>query len=341
MGCLRNTMWLERFLPFVAILSCLCGQFCRAMGCSGNPSIAGHYVVIVQTVTTETEGLNALPKWERYGPILACTDSLSGLKPGYYVIIESVHSARKAATLRCRELESKGIDCYVRYTGRRIIKRIPTLEEAKRIVKDRYPKNTAIELAATIDARGKAFPVMVLSYPVEERVHCYEAYENDYRIRVLLFLGTEPIEVRRHGLLKPGDDDIWEGVSCTKIKQLPLSNSKSVPTTIAQHCITEGLCKYRFMIFDDCNLHDPAKDVATWSFVVEPHAEHQVFVPNDDPDLPQGISELRGDGKTVLEGTEGKMISEDNTDGFLVRGFTAVWENVTLLFHYGPWERVE
>ncbi|MBI1926575.1 hypothetical protein HYR99_20320 [Candidatus Poribacteria bacterium] len=307
---------------------------------SGDRVIAESYVVIVQTVTTEKEGLAALSVGEISDPILAQTDSFSGLKQGYYVIIESIHSTRKAALLRCQELKTKGIDCYVRYTGKHIGTKIPTLEEARQIARSRYPKNATTDLAVAINARGRSFPLIILSSPVQKRVHSYTPYEKDYVTHVLIFLGFEPMEIRNHDFLKSGDD-IWEEIGCRKIKYLPLSNSRPVPTTIAQNCWYEGESLFRYMIFDDTNLHNPATGTAVWSYSAYPDASHQAFVPNDDPDIPPGISDHRGDGKTVLEGMEGKMVSAKESDGFLVRTFKAVWEKGQLLYHYGPWEKWE
>lgn len=313
-----------------------------AWSSDSNLGIANKYVVIIATSTKKNEGLALLSKWKKYDLVLVCTDSFSGLEPGYYVVVESVHLTSKAAIATCKELKSRDVDCYVRYAGERISEEIPTLEEAKRIVKGGYPRDATIEYAIMIDARKRSFPMIAVSHPVEKRVHPYTPYKKDYVTRVLIFLGSEPTKIEDHNFLKPTfpRDDIWEDIGCNRMKQLPLSIIRPVPTTIAQNCWYEGASLYHYMIFDNTNLHDPTTGTATWTYSEYPHATHHAFVPNDDPQIPPGISPKKGDGRTVLEGTEGKEI-HGNEDSFLVRDFTAVWEKRRLIFHYGPWEKVE
>jgi len=103
-------------------------------------------------------------------------------------------------------------------------------------------------------------------------------------------------------------------------------------------CDYGGDSMVRYAILDERNLAAPVTGETLWSQSALPTARHEAFVPNDDPKSAPGLSDRRGDGRTVLEGRQGKLKGRDPSSGYTTRTYTATWDGKKLVYTYGPWE---
>jgi len=300
--------------------------------------VSGKSLAIVAAEKTEEAARQHLAKARSPSAFVLRTDDYQGLKPGLHVVVDSVHEGAAQASARCAELQKQGVDCYVRQAGARKGAAESSLAREKQVATARGGAGATADFAGRIEVRGRSIPVVVVSRPLPAPKHRYTPTKKDHATAVFLFVGNDPVEIADHDFLKPGAR-IWEDVECGPLKLLPLGQS-GTPVALAQRCNEQGDTQQRFLVFDEGNLEHPAKGNATWSPSVYPDATHERFAPNDDAAAAGGISPKRGDGKTVVEGVEGKKAGP-SPDAFLVRDFAVEWQDGKLVRRAGEWRTPE
>lgn len=303
--------------------------------------IAGRYLVIVATESSEAAARAHLSKLPP-GAVVVPTDDYSGLKPHLYAVVDSAHDEPGAAATRCAELQKQSGQCYVRRAGtprapgEPNTSKAPDLTAAKGRALRAVPAPGAVEFAGQIGADARSRTVVAVSYALPKSGHRYSPVQRDYDMAVFLFAGDEPGKVEKHDLLKPGDH-VWEDIQCGPLRLYRLGVAPATPAAIAQNCNEEGTSQFRFVLFADDAARSPLSGIASWSLSVYPDAPHERFVPNDDARVPGGLSSKRGDGKTVVDGVEGKA----EAGSFKVRDFFIEYSDGKLVRRVGPWRAAE
>ncbi len=300
--------------------------------------LAGKYLVVVATEQSEGAANLDLEKQTDGSAVVVATDDYEGLRPHLYLVVESVHDEAATANGRCVELRKKGTQCYVRRAGTRASIDAQRLAPQKEAALAAVPARGTIDFAGRIEKTSPLLSLVVVSYPLRKNRNRYVPTEKDHATSVFLFVGERQVEIKDHDLLKPGER-VFEDIQCGAIKLLPLGESGTLPAALAQRCNHEGNPEHRFLLFGAENPESPVKGVATSSRSVYPDAPHERFVPDDDPKVPGGISPRRGDGRTVVEGIEGKKAGP-GPDDFLVRDFSVVWSNGKLVRQQGAWHKL-
>jgi hypothetical protein len=121
--------------------------------------------------------------------------------------------------------------------------------------------------------------------------------------RLFVFLAAKPVEIKKLGFLSPDDKGGRERpyVNCDEAKVYYLSD-KHDPAIVAQSCNELGEYVTRFAVFAAAHPTDPVlgKAATRPGVAIGPQ---QRFVPGGLP-WPSKPSARRGDGKTVVEGTD-------------------------------------
>ncbi|HYS11395.1 MAG TPA: hypothetical protein VEP66_21845 [Myxococcales bacterium] len=292
--------------------------------------VAGKYLVVVATEPTRAAAEARAGAGDR--SLVVATDDYAGLKPHLFLVVASVHDDAGSANGRCRELQRAGTDCYVRRAGTRTGAGAELANE-KEAALAAVPGKGSVELASRTRAREGMAAVVVVSYPLAKSRPRYTPTGKNYATAVFVFAGDGPVEIADHDLLKPGER-IWEEVHCGPLRVFPLGKERALPVALAQQCNEEGESQFRFLVLDEPLPQAVAKGTATWSSSLYPDARHERFVPNDDPDVEGGLSKRRMDGKTVIEGTEGKQVGSGH---FREREFTVEWSGGKLVRKDGAW----
>jgi len=187
--------------------------------------------------------------------------------------------------------------------------------------------------------------LVAVSFPRDEPIHPYPAIGRDYDLWLFVVTGKEIQKIAGHPFLKPTapEDDVWETIGCGQLKVLLLKKDSPFPVVLAQNCWHEGESLYQYAIFNIGHLTDPQVGTAVWSYSDNPEAPHQVFVPNDDPEIPPGISPLRLDGETVTTEIQGRSLPKagDGTEEFEYRRVRTIWRDDKLRHEYGTWGRAQ
>ncbi len=301
---------------------------------------AEKYLVIVATESSEEAArsrLGSLPP----GASVVATDDYEGLKPHLYVVVESAHADARSAQARCGELQKRSVSCYVRRAGAAAASGAVDgagvdLRAAREIALKASPPRAAVDFAAGVDA-GK-LAIVAVSYPATRKVHRFLPIERDYATEVFVVRGTEAAPLKGHDLLKPGDR-VWEDIQCGPFHLTRLASDPAAPMSLSQRCNEEGTSEFRYVILATARPGDSASGIARWSPSVYPDTPHERFVPNDDPAAPGGLSRRRGDGRSVVEGVEGRKV--EGASAFQVRDFTVEWRDGKLVRQDGPWRDAE
>jgi hypothetical protein len=143
--------------------------------------------------------------------------------------------------------------------------------------------------------------------------------------RLFVFAAAKPVEIKRHGFLSPDNRGGRERpyVNCDEAKVYYLSDSRD-PAVVAQSCNELGEYVTRFLIFAAANPREPVlgKAATRPGVAVGPQ---QRFVPGTLP-WPSKPSARRGDGKTVVEGTD----LEGKGDKARTRQYRIEWDGKAL-----------
>jgi hypothetical protein len=340
----RQSLW--RSISTLVLLVSYFASF-NSLNAQTPDDLSMRYFVVIERKLKKTDAQASAAKLKNLSPVVIRSDDFSGLEPGGYLIVYSYHITKRGAETDVAYLKTRGIEATVSYSGRRIEEIIPDLLQAREALCrfELIPADAQIELETTIFARGRAFPLIAASHPVDDVVNPYLPYDKDYVLKLFIFLGQKPIVIPKHLFLKPTypADQIWEIISCGELRKFPLGQEgDQVPIVLAQNCRYQGQSLYHYAIFDHCRLVDPETGTAVWSHSASLEAPHQVFVPNDDPRNPAGISPRKGDGVTVLEGVEGRRIQgkAHKYDKYEMRRYRLVWRNGSLRHEYGDWENL-
>jgi hypothetical protein len=305
------------------------------LGAAQPPDLTRRFLVIVATESSEQAAQQRLEQVHLPSAFVLRTDLYQGLRPGLFAVVDSLHSDAKTAAARCRKLEQQEVACYVRRVG------APAPSHEVQAALGAVPGRGDIDFAGRLETSRREVALVVVSYPLQKPIHGFLPVARDRGTSVFLFAGAPgeaPLEIRDHSFLQPGDA-VWEDIQCGAIRLLPLGNAP-LPATLAQHCTHQGDSEFRYLLFDEGHLQSPVKGMATWSLSVYPDTTHELFVPNDDPQIPGGISSHQGDGKTVVDATEGKKAGPA-VGRYIVRQVTTEWTNGELVIRRGPWRDPE
>jgi len=143
--------------------------------------------------------------------------------------------------------------------------------------------------------------------------------------RLFVFVAAKPVEIKQHGFLSPDNKGGRERpyVNCDEAKVYYLSGSRD-PAIVAQSCNELGEYVTRFVIFAAARPGEPVlgKAATRPGVAVGPQ---QRFVPGTLP-WPSKPSLHRGDGKTVVEGTD----LEGKGDKARARQYRIEWDGHAL-----------
>ncbi len=213
----------------------------------------------------------------------------------------------------------------------------PTRDDARNWVTQTQRKDSFVELDTAISFGGAQTPLLIVSVPLDQRVHPYTPYGPDWETKILYFNAIPPSEIVGHQLLRSAGDtsDVWEEISCQSVVMARLSDSVASPVVLAQRCAEDGLLTWRFVIFDSTSINTPGVGTATWSFGTDQTHVHEMLVPILDSAIATEPSSHLGDGKTVVEGVEGEI---DSTGTSLRnRTYYLIWRNGQLVRELGDW----
>ncbi|MBN2441057.1 MAG: hypothetical protein JXJ04_06915 [Spirochaetales bacterium] len=220
------------------------------------------------------------------------------------------------------------------YPGSDVSPEKSLLNSAKIYINEHF-RGYSIDWAKCLLINEQYIPVVITSSPIPEKV------PQEYQTGIFLFSNSDPVTyvlIDTSPFIKPAltEDEIYNECSCSQYKIYYLSKEDKSTIIIAQYCEAGQKMLYHFMILDKMNMRSPYFGTSTWDYSEEGLKE--VFVPNDIPYLPQGISPLRGDGMTVVTGVEIKEEKVTPEWKYFRRKYSFIWKEGVMIKNTGSWE---
>lgn len=303
-------------------------------------SPAGHYLVILESARTRSS-FDSLPNNET----VIRSNDYTGLEPGFYIRVDSYHTVKSDASARCDSLRKNHIDCYVKYAGGKVSRRVQHSKkkvpiEITKEVTARYP-GFSVDFGKQLKIGRDSIALYVLSKPVEKKIHTHPVFTWDYQTRVIVLCDGLLNEIDDHDFLKPSwpEDTIWENLSTSGINGTFLKQGAATPFVLYQIHRSEGRIICRFLILDGLQLQNHVKGKTRYSLSPSPSVNHEVFIPLSDTSVPWALSSRQGDGISLIEGTQTGSMSATNQPA--VRSVYAFWRNDTIQYEFGEWKEIE